>query len=204
MSTNTLYAIVFLHPVILALVWGFLIAAASKFTVGEIERGTADLLLALPLHRSSVIGSGTWVWGMGAVAISFCPLLGIWIGTGLFEPTEPIRFGRFAIVCVNFLALNLAIAALTMMISCMVNRRGHAIAVIVALAITWLSMNFVESFLAVVRQIKFLSLLSYYQPADISRDGSWPVEDIAILCSVAVAAWLIGLTVYCRRDIPAP
>lgn len=203
-SSNTLFAICYLHPVILALSWGFVIASASKFIAGEIDQGTADLLLALPVHRATVMASGAWVWVAGAVVIALCPLLGIWIGTRLFEPSEPIRFGRFAIVSVNFLAINVAIGALTAMVSSFVRRRGHAVAVIVALAIAWMAMNFLQSLLPAVEQLKFLSLLNYYQPADISRDGLWPVSDLLVLGSVTIVSLLIGLTAYCRRDIPAP
>ncbi len=203
-SSNILYAIAFLHPLVLALSWAFLIATTTRTTSGEIDNGTADLLLALPISRFTVYASATAVWVPAAIVVSFSPLLGVWIGIQIWEPTEPIQFQRFFITSICFCAMNLAVGGLSKMASCLVRRRGHAVAVVFAVGMVSVAMNFLEPFLPFIERIKFLSLLNYYRPAEVVRDGSWPLVDIIVLVTFAIATWLIGLWVYARKDISAP
>lgn len=204
MSSNVLYAIAFMHPIILALSWGFVIATATRTTVGEFESGTADLLLSLPVTRASVYGSATLVWAVLGSLAAMSPLCGVWLGSQWFEPTEPIVLRNFVAPSVNFAALNLAVGSVTMLISCLVDRRAHAIAAIVAVLLVSLAMNFLEPFLPVIEQIQFLNVLHYYQPSDAVRSGDWPWTDLVVLLVVAGIAWVLGLWRYCRKDVPAP
>ena len=203
-SSNVLYAIALTHPIVLALSWGFLFATCTRTTVGEADSGTADLLLTLPVSRSEVFACSTAVWAVMGSLISLCPLLGVWLGSRLFEPTEPIVLQNFVAPSVNFLLLNLAIGALALLVSCFVSRRVHAIAIVVALSLLFVTMNFLEPFLSFIERIRFLSLLNYYRPADAVRTGNWPIGNMASLVGIAVLMWLAALWRYSRQDVPAP
>ena len=50
-SLRILFAVCFTHGVILTLSFAVIIANATRVIVGEVERGTADLLLTLPVNR---------------------------------------------------------------------------------------------------------------------------------------------------------
>ncbi len=201
-SSNVLYSIAWLHPVVLALSWGVLIAIATRQTAGEIERGTAELLLTLPVSRLSVLLSGAVTWMAVAAVVSASPLAGVFIGSRLFEPFDTIQFGRFAQVMVNFFALNLAVAALATLAGTCVMRRGVAVSLVAALLIGCVAMNFLESFLTFVEHVRFLNLLNYYRPSAVVRDGVWPVGHMAILGFVSAASLGAASIVLARRDIP--
>ena len=79
-SLDIMYAVSFTHLVVLILSWAFLLATITRVTVGEFERGTADLLLTLPVTRIGVYFSTSLVWIAGAGLVSACPLFGIWLG----------------------------------------------------------------------------------------------------------------------------
>ena len=53
-SVNTLLVLGLVHPFLFAVTWGFLTTICTRVTVGEIDQGTADLLLTLPLSRSTI------------------------------------------------------------------------------------------------------------------------------------------------------
>src|SRR5262245_46668086 len=50
------------HPCLQLVLWAFTIAYCTRVIVGEIDRGTADLLMSLPIRRSSMYMSFTFVW----------------------------------------------------------------------------------------------------------------------------------------------
>ena len=54
LSINVLIAVCFTHAVVLTLAWTVIVATATRITAGELERGTADFLLSLPVRRSTV------------------------------------------------------------------------------------------------------------------------------------------------------
>ncbi|MEQ1826932.1 MAG: hypothetical protein ABL921_13340 [Pirellula sp.] len=201
-SLNVLFSACFTHLIVMTLAWAVIIATATRVTVGEMECGTADLLLSLPVHRSEVYISSSAVWILAAVILSFAPLVGIWIGTLLFETAEAVVLNRYIAPATNFLCLNLAIGGVAAMFGCILNRRSITIGVVVSIAIVSTTLNFLEPFLEVVKQVKFLSLLSYFRPVDVVRTGVWPVAHFAVLLTLALVGWTIGLLVLCRRDIP--
>jgi ABC-type transport system involved in multi-copper enzyme maturation permease subunit len=185
-----------------ATTWGFMIAIGTGITVGEIERGTADLLLTLPLSRGAIYASTTTVWILAAILLSAAAWLGIWLGCLAFPPREPVDLGRLAAAVVNLLVLCLAIGGATSLVSCLVNRRGVAVAIMVAVLLFSFLINFLAVFIEFFRTISFLGLLDYYRPVESIRDGTWPVRNLAILGAVALTGWIGGLIVFHRKDVP--
>src|SRR5262245_35132305 len=47
------------HPVVLALVWAHAIVCCTRVPAGEVDRGTIDVLLGLPVSRWQVLGAET-------------------------------------------------------------------------------------------------------------------------------------------------
>jgi len=73
-------AFVFVHPVMLALGWSCAIVGATRALAGEIESGTADLLLAMPATRLGVyVSVSGWVIGT-TIMIPLAAWVGLWIG----------------------------------------------------------------------------------------------------------------------------
>ncbi len=202
-SSTILYAIAFSHPVVLALSWGMLITACTRVIAAEIDWGTADLVLSLPVSRPNVYASSVLDSLFCAVIVSFCPLLGVWIGIHLFEPTEPVILSRFIAPSVNFLALNLAIAGITMLAASFTGRRAHAVAIVIGVALVCITMKFLEPFLPWLERIQFISPLNYYNPAESVRNATWPTSHIIALTAIGLATALIGLWQFRRKDIPA-
>lgn len=181
-----------------------LIATATRQTSGEMDRGTTELAIALPLSRREFYLSGWSCSMIISVLLSVAPLLGIWIGSRLFEPFEPIRFSRFAIASINFMLLNLAVSSLAILIGVHLVRRGVAVALISAILILFVAMNFLESFLPAIQQVKFVSFLHYYRPGEVVRNEYWPIADMISLLAITTICSIAGATVWQYRDMPVP
>jgi hypothetical protein len=201
-TASMLVVLGFVHPFLFATTWGFMIAMGTRVTVGEVDAGTADLLLSLPISRVSVYVSTSVVWIAAAALLSLSVWLGLWLGTLIFPMRGPVELGRLGIAAVNLFVLYLAIGGTTSLVSCSLNRRGVAVAILIAILLFSFLINFMAVFVAFFRTISFLGLLDYYRPVESARDGTWPIRNLLILGTIAVVGWSLGLIIFQRRDIP--
>ena len=202
-SVNTLFAVSFTHAVSLTLCWTVVIAAATRVTAGEVERGNSrsatdvtvdaqsnifvdftrlvvgsagDVLLPVGRHD----GQHTLVSTRRANRVEqvYCPHL-------QFRLPEP-GSGRTGDARWQFVKSSGPS-------DCRRGRDGPALSAV---------LNFLEPFLEVVKNIRFLGLLSYFRPVDIARSGIWPWSSMGSLLLLAAFCWIFGLIVFCRKDIP--
>ncbi len=191
------------HPLLWALSWTLLLTIVTGVVAGEIDRGTADLLLTLPVSRTAVYTSTSVAWVLAAVLVSFAPLLGLRLGELASPLSEPLRFGQLWPLSVNLLALNLCVAGVTMLVSSVVSRRALAIGIVLAALLASDLVNLLSQFWEAVRPFAFLGFLHYYRPLPVVRSGTLPWGDIVVLLAVGAVAWSAGLWYFRRRDIPA-
>jgi ABC-2 type transport system permease protein len=202
LSINILFATGFTHAMVLMLSLSVIIATTSRVIAGEIERGTADLLLTLPMNRSEVYFSTALVWIVAATILAACPVFGVFIGTNIFETAEPVFISDFIKPAINFFFLLLAVGGISSLFSSLINRRGLAVATVVGIILFSIVLNFVEPFIEAIRPLRFIGLLNYFRPVDIVRSGEWPIGSMLALFTVGATCWGIGLIVFCRKDIP--
>lgn len=203
LTPTTLSVMGLAHPLLYVLCWTLVLTVASGVLAGEIGRGTADLLLTLPLSRGTVYLSTSLVWWLALIPASLAPLLGLWLGERIFPLSEPLDYTRLWRVSVNFLALNWSVAGLTMCISSLVSRRGTAVGVVMAVLLASDLINLLVQFWHAVKPFAFLGFLHYFKPLLVLRRGQLPWGDMTVLLGVGLVAWSIGYWRFARRDIPA-
>ncbi len=203
LTATSLVTIGFSHPLLYTFVWGFLLATCTRVVGGEIDRGTADLLLALPVSRARVYASVSTVWVLAGIAVCLAPLVGIWLAESAFPMREPLELARLRTVPLNLFALYLAIGCATMLTSSLVARRGPAIGLVLAGLLGSFLLSFLGQFWSLAERLSFLGILHYYRPLECMRAGSWPLKEIGVLCGGAAVLWLAGLWRFSQRDIPA-
>lgn len=202
-SSTGLISIGLAHPLLFALTWAFILTTCTRVLAAEVDRGTADLLLTLPLSRSAIYFNVTIVWLLAGVLLSFAPLLGVWLGERWAPLDEPIEVRRLLIPACNLYALFIAVSGAAMLASAMASRRNVAVGVVLAALLISFLLNFLEQFWKPAQQISFLALLHYYKPLASVNDGVWPIGDLLKLLSAGLVCWLAGLVWFSRRDIPA-
>lgn len=203
LSVTGMMAFGFAHPVLYALTWAFMITTVTRELVGQIERGTFDLVLTLPVSRLSVYNSVTVVWLAAIVALSVAPLLGTWAGHWFFDVKESADFVRLAVVSVNLFALNVAIGGGVMLASSVCNRRGIAIGVVLGMLLGSFVLNFLATLSQTARHVSALGVLHYYRPLVVIRESGWPWWDMSVLVGAGIICWVIGAWRFAIRDIHA-
>jgi ABC-type transport system involved in multi-copper enzyme maturation permease subunit len=194
-------SIPWVHPVVLAIVWAHAIVCATRVPAGEVDRGTMDVLLGLPVSRREVFLSETIAVGTSALVVLSMTWIGNWIGSSLASATEPPPASRIALVLANLVGLYLAVAGCAWLISALSDRRGRAMTTVFALVLASFLVNYLAQFWEPAKRASFLSVVGYYRPFFVLRDGSVPAVDMAVLAATALVTWLAAGVIFSRRDL---
>ena len=201
LGPEVLVSIAWVHPVIFALVWTHAIVICTRVPAGEVDRGTIDVLLGLPVSRWQIhIAEGSvWVLSGGAVIVLGAAgnILGSLAGSVSPRP-DPLRI---ALIAANLFCLYLSIGSLTVLVASLCDRRGRAMGTAFAVVLASFLLNYLAQFWAPAESLSFLGALHYYKPLQILRDGAWPLRDLAVLIASAAVLWIAGGAIFARRDL---
>jgi ABC-2 type transport system permease protein len=189
------------HPVVLALVWTHALVCSTRMPVGEIDRGTVDVTLTLPVTRWGMLTAETIVWIAAGAIVLALGFAGNELGGWYVDDTLRPQVGRSLIVMANLFCLYLAVGGLAWLVSASSNRRGAALIIVLLFLLASFLLNFLSQFWEVADRIAFLGILNYYRPMYMIRDGAVPWGDMGVLLAVAVTLWIAAGVVFSRRDV---
>jgi putative exporter of polyketide antibiotics len=193
----------FAHPMLLTMLWAFVLTTCSRVLVGEIERGTADLVLTLPVRRSSYYASVSATWMLAGVPLVLAAWFGMFVARSLIPLKEPLDVAALARLLPNLYGVYFCTGCVTMMISGWVSRRGQAIAITLGWLLGSMLLSFLGQFWSVLEQLGAAGVMHYYKPLVALERGTWISADVITLLAAGLFFWLVGLVSFCRRDIPA-
>ncbi|MFH1418636.1 MAG: ABC transporter permease subunit [Planctomycetota bacterium] len=202
MTPTGLAGFIFSHPMTWVLLITFLMTASSGGLAGEVDRGTMDLLAALPISRPAIYVSLSIV-----ILLAGLPLCGVvWLGVAAGRlPTgaTDVQLGVLGIVACNLYAAYCFLACFSLAVSSGCSRRGTSLAIAFVPIFYSFVLNLVGAFWEPAKRIAYTGFLHYYAPLPTIRDGTWPWRDMAVLAAAAIVCWGVGLVVFSRRDVPA-
>jgi ABC-2 type transport system permease protein len=194
-------AMVWVHPIVLTLVWVQAISVCTRVPAGEVDRGTIDVLLSLPVTRTNVYLTESFVWlasGLIVIAVGF---LGNVIGGWPIEAKLIGTAGQRVWVCANLYALYVAVGGAAWLASSLCDRRGRAVGIVLAILIASFVLNFLAAFNETFKRLSFLSVMDYYRPLFVLQGDTKPIKDIIVLISLGASCWLAGAIIFVRRDV---
>ncbi|MFZ4575865.1 MAG: ABC transporter permease [Phycisphaerales bacterium] len=194
------FSMVWVHPILLILL-AHAILVCTRVPSGEVERGTIDVLLALPVSRWKLFRSETAAWFVTAGLVLGLAFLGCFIGTRFVAKDQLPSFARIALSLVNLALVYGAVGCAALAIGAGVDRRMRAVMGVLVVTVGTLMVNFLEPLWEPAKHAAPLSLLHYYKPFEILRSGSWPLKDMAVLGSLCALLWVCAGVVFSRRDI---
>lgn len=189
------------HPIALILIWAHEIVLCTRVPAGEVDRGTMDVLLALPVSRWQMYISETVVWLASGVVILLLGLAGCLLGGLTVAPENRADFGLLLRIVANLGCLYLTVGGLAFLISAMSERRGPAVGAVFGIVLASFFLNVLAQYWSVAEHISFLSVLHYYKPFAILQNSAWPVRDMLVLACCGAALWSAGGIIFARRDI---
>ena len=189
------------HPVVLALVWAHALVCCTRVPAGEVDRGTADVLLGLPVSRWEVFLSETLVWLVCGAAVLAAALVGNLLGGLALPPAERPQLARLLLVLLNLYCLYGAVGGLSWLVSSLSDRRGRAMTIVFVILLALFLLNYLAQFWAPLEKFVFLGPLHYLRPVNILAGGAWQWRDLVVLACAGGALWLGGGVIFSRRDL---
>ena len=198
-SPGMFRSIAWVHPVVLTLVWAHGITLGTRVPAGEVDRGTIDILLGLPVSRWQLwVNESLLSFLSGLLVVGLCAAGNLCGSLGAGSPASGARTG---IVAANLWCLSLAVAGVAWLASSLSDRRGRAVGIALGAVLAIFLIDYLAQFWSVAARVSFLTPLHYYHPTAILRDGAFPMRDMLVLVGGGVALWLGGGLVFARRDL---
>lgn len=199
--SDVAFSIAWSHPAVLALLFGHAIILCTRVPAGEIERGTIDVLLGLPVSRRTLWLSETFAWAVSGALVLGAVYLGSFTGSRWINPEYRPDWGNLAMVLANLALVYGVVGTSAMAAATVFDRRGRAVLLVLVLSVGSLMINFLELLWEPAKQVAFLSILHYYRPVGMLMRAEWPWRDMAVLGGIALAAWLAAGIVMSKRAI---
>jgi len=200
-TAQLMQAFVWVHPTVMTLLWANETMFCTRFPAGEIDRGTIDVLLALPVSRRTIYLCETIGWLAGGALMIGAGAIGYTIGSQMMPLENRPEFGLVLRILFNLYCVYFAVGGVTFLISSLSERRGRAVFTVFAIVVASFLANFLAQFWSPAQSLAFVSVLEYYQPASILRTGSLASGDVAVLLLVGGLTWLAGCEITARRNI---
>ncbi len=146
MTATMSQAFLWVHPTVLTLLWTHEVMYCTRMPAGEIDRGTADFLLGLPVSRWKLFCSETLGWIASGLFILTCGYSGHLLASIFVQPEmrPPVLVTLF--VMINLFAIYLAVGGFAFLVSSFSDRRGRAMGVVFAVLLASFLLNFLAQF----------------------------------------------------------
>ncbi len=197
----TFAAISWVHPLVIALVWTHELTFCSRLPAGEIDRGTIDVVMSLPVSRVRLYVCDSLVWlATGLFLIAFA-VIGDLVGTAFVADGEKPAIHRVLAVAANFYGLYIGVGGFVYFLSSSSSSRGSVIRAALLILIASFLLNFLVPFWKPAKSFELLSALTYYRPMAVLNGGGLPLWDTAILAGGGFLFWAAGALRFRNRDI---
>ena len=180
------------------LFFAYTIGLGGSATAGEEERGTIDMLMALPIPRWRVVFEKYVSIVVGTVVLALALLGGIAAG-GLAAGLQ-LRLDGLAAMIASAVLLSLLFGALAMWIGALSGRRTLSIGLAFGLAV---GSYFVYSFselVDVIKPIRPISPFTYYI-GDNPLVNGLQSTNVAVLAGATLVFLVLALVAFQRRDL---
>ncbi len=146
MTAGMSQAFLWVHPTVLTLMWVHEVMFCTRVPAGEVDRGTIDFLLSLPVSRWKVFMAETIGWLCSGLFILVSGFSGHLLASVFVRPEmRPAMLTTFYVMT-NLFAVYLAVGGFAFLISACSDRRGRATGVVFAVLLASFLLNFLAQF----------------------------------------------------------
>ena len=117
-SARSMQAFLYVHPVVLALVWAHAVTLCTRMPAAEIDRGTIDVLLSLPVSRRAVYACESIVWIVSGAFVLMMGLAGHLVAAPRMPDELRPELPRIVFVLVNLYCVYIAVGGIAFLVSC--------------------------------------------------------------------------------------
>jgi ABC-type transport system involved in multi-copper enzyme maturation permease subunit len=146
MTAQMSQAFLWVHPTVLTLMWAHAVMYCTRVPAGEIDRGTADFLLGLPVSRWQLFLTESLGWLFSGAIILAVGYLGHAIASLWLQPKMMPGRAATLFILLNMFSLYMVVGGFAFLVSALSDRRGRAVGVIFAVLLMSFLLNFVAQF----------------------------------------------------------
>ena len=176
------------------------IGLGARAIAAEEETGTLDILLSTPVTRRRVL-----LEKLAALAVQVAALTVILSASiALLGPSVALRVSLDGLVAatLSLILLGLAFGSIALLLGAWTGRRGLAIALTTALAVTGFVIDGLSRVVDWLEPARFASPFYYYSANEPLKNGVDPWHALA-LAGLAIVATALAVAVFERRDLTA-
>jgi ABC-2 type transport system permease protein len=201
-NLTSIDAFAYMHPISLAVLVAFAVMLPSWVLVGQIDRGTIELVLATPISRKKILGTTILAGIVGGALLIGAMLLGTWVGVKTTRLPEVFLFSRILVCALNLYAMYLVLLSASVLFSAVTSLRGMAVGWAIGCCVGAYLIHFLSEWWKFVEKISFIGPLYYFRPIKIAA-GQYDnlPKDIGVLLAISAVLFLIAAVWYSKRDI---
>ena len=187
----------FLWPILMLFM---VISSAGAAIAGEIEKGTIELLLSLPVSRlkiylakyySNLIGLVVFIILSVLTAIPIAKLYG-----------QNLTSVHVILMSLLGLIFGLAVLGLAMFFSSLFNEKGKVYFATSGILIVMYVLNILASLKDSINDLKYASFFYYYNSAQALQHGNIDKYAYLVFLGVAIVFTVAGAIIFTKKDVP--
>lgn len=168
----------------------------------EMDRRTAEFLLALPVARSKVVLSRFAVLVAALAVLHLAHLAGV--VAGVVAVGQGLAIRNYVVADLNSLLLMVALGGIFLVISVFIDDYGVAVGATLGVGLGLFFFHVAtEKATGVLKALRDLLPLSFYDPVPILGQGAVPWSHMAVLAAISVATLGLSVFFFQRKQITA-
>ncbi len=198
-NMTALLTVGYQHPFVMFLYMVFAVGTPTGLLVGEVQRGTMELILSRPITKTQVYICAAVLTLVGMFCLVMVMFLGTVAAVHIYTFSEPIDLNLFFRLAMNGGLLASTFGAFALLCAASLGRLYSAIGV----AVGFLTLNYFIAIVAAwwpkmefMRKVTLFYLIYY---SDLWQ--RWPVENMAKLAAILVVTAIVGGIIWRRRDL---
>ena len=200
-------SVLYVHLVTMLVCVGWAVGRGSDSISGEINRGTMDLILSLPVRRASVMIVPGVVAALGAAVLAGSVWLGTLLGVSTVELHGDVALRQLLPGALNLFTMTFCLTGITTLLSSFSRDRWRTIWLAGGVFLVSMIVKMVSRLWKEGEWLKYLSFLTAFQPQElILMDSSTPevvLQYNGTLVGLGLLCYLAAAVIFIRRDIPA-
>jgi ABC-2 type transport system permease protein len=181
----------------------YVIITGNKLLAAQVDRGTMAYVLSTPTKRSCVTLTQA-IFFLGSLFVMFTlsassHIIAHYAGAGSISASE---VGSILLINLGLFALNAAFSGICFLASSVFNLSKHAIAAGGGIVGAEVLMSIMGMFGASFHWMRNFTLVTLFDIQAVMAGSSAFIWKFGILAVVGAAAYMIGGTVFAKRDLP--
>ncbi len=188
------------HPFVLFLCLLFAVGTPTGLLAGEVERGTMELILSRCATKLQVYVCAGILTMAGMFALVMTMFLGTVVGVTLYVFKDPVPLDLFFRIAINGGLLASTAGAFALLFAASFGRLYAAIGASAAFLAANYFVSLISKWWPVAASLRKASLFYLVDSSEFWK--GWPLENMAWLTAILLAATIVGGIIWHRRDLP--